>query len=252
MDGFFALLLVGVGVAVVAIIVLRVYQEQKRTEEMQVVAGRMGFSFAAGGEPSLQGRLGRFCLFSQGRSRKARNVLRQEVRGMGVTLFDYRYTTGSGEHNQTRDQTVALFETDRLHLPAFSLRPEGVFHKLAGSFGYQDIDFEAHPVFSEAYLLRGDDEARIRAAFRDEALGYLARYRDLCIEGDGQRLIFYRARRRVDPGMMEGFLQQGLEVVGLFLEEEEAVVSPPAMEEDLEEAQELDEMLAQLDLGELE
>ena len=248
MDGLFVLLLVGVGIAVVAIILLQFYQEQKRTEEMQVVAGRMGFSFLPEGDPALVGRLGRFRLFSQGRARKIRNVMRKEIDDVVVTLFDYRYTINSGKHNHRHDQTVLLLQSDRLRLPLFSLRPEGLLHKLAGSFGYQDIDFETHPIFSDAYLLRGDDEARVRAVFGEEVLNYYARHDRIWTEGEGQQLAVYRAGRRVQPGQMEDFMEQGLEVLNLFVAEETAVESLPVPPADLEEAQSLDEILAQLKL----
>jgi hypothetical protein len=252
MGGLFAVLLVVVGVAVVAIILLQYYQEQKRTEEMQGAAGRMGFSFQSEGEPGLLGRLGRFHLFSQGRSRKIHNMMHKRIDDLAVMLFDYRYTTSSGKHSHTHNQTVLLLETERLRLPFFSLRPEGLLHKLAGSFGYQDIDFEVHPVFSETYLLQGDDEARVRAAFGEDVLGYYARHDKLCTEGEGQHLTFYRADRRVQPWQMEGFVKQGLEVLDLFVAKEEAGDSLPALEADHEEAQRLDEVLAQLKLEGLE
>ena len=246
MDGLFVLLLVGVGIAVVAMILLQFYQEQKRTEEMQVMAGRMGCSFQTEGDPGLVGRLARFRLFSQGRARKIRNVMRKEVDDVVVTLFDYRYTTNSGKHSHRHEQTVLLLQSERLRLPLFSLRPEGLLHKLAGSFGYQDIDFETHPIFSDAYLLQGDDEARVRAVFGEEALGYYARHQKLWTEGEGQHLAFYRADRRVQPVQMEDFMEQGLGVLDLFVAEEKAVESLPVPAADLEEAQRLDEILAQL------
>jgi hypothetical protein len=252
MDGLFALLLVAVGIAVVAIILLQYYQEQKRTQEMQVAAERMGFSFQPEGEPGLPDGLGRFHLFSQGRSRKIRNMMRREIDDITVTLFDYRYTTGSGKHSHTHNQTVLLLETERLRLPFFSLRPEGLLHKLAGSFGYQDIDFEGHLAFSDTYLLQGDDKVRVRAIFGDEALGYYAGHEKLCTEGEGRHLAVYQADRRVQPGQMDYFVNQGLEVLDLFVAKEKPVESLSALESDLEEAQRLDEILAQLKLDGLE
>lgn len=230
MSGLVFLFIACAVIAVVAIVVLSYYyQEKQRTEQMQAVASRLGFSFRPEAERGLLGELGRFHLFSQGHSRKIRNVLRREIQDIRVTLFDYRYTTSGGRHNQNHDQTVVLFETERLRLPVFVLRPEGLFHKLAGAFGYQDIDFETHPVFSETYLLRGDDESRIRAFFTDEMLGYYTRHANLCTEGAGQRLIFYRGGRRVEPQGMEGFLEQGLDVLDAFMEKEDSLGTLPLL-----------------------
>jgi hypothetical protein len=246
MDGlilFFVVLAVMIGLGIVAI---RYHQEKQRTEQMQAVAERLDFSFSPETAPDLLGELGHLDLFSKGRSRKIRNMLRREIHDIQVTLFDYRYTTGSGKHSHTHDQTVVLFETDRLRLPFFVLRPEGFFHKLAGAFGYQDIDFEAHPVFSEIYLLRGYDETGIRALFREEALCYYTRHENLCTEGDRQKLVFYRANRRVDPGWMEDFLEQGMDVLSLFLQMEGALDTLPLLGFTFEAAQgEQDELEAE-------
>jgi len=173
-------------------------------------------SLLSGAGPDLQERLGPFHLFSQGHSRKIENVLRREIHDIAVTLFEYRYRTNSGKHTRTHHQTVLLFETQRLQLPLFNLRPEGMFHRIAKRFGYQDISFGDHPVFSESYLLRGHEEAQIRELFTEEVLNYYSRHDDLCTEGDGQRLVFYRRGQMVEPGWLEGFLEQGLDVLDLF------------------------------------
>lgn len=251
MDGWIYLLIMGVAVVVALIAAASYYQEKQRREQMQAVAARMGFSFSPEGEAGLRERLGHFHLFSQGRSRKIRNVMRREIHGVAVTLFDYQYTTGSRHYNIHR-RTVLLFETERLRLPFFTLRPQGLFHKLAAAFGYGDIDFPTHPVFSDVYLLKGSDESRIRELFSEEALSYYERRSNLCTEGAGQWLVFCRGNRREEPGSMDGFLEQGLDVLDLFLESEEAPDIPPSRDENLDQAEALDEVLAQLELEEWE
>ena len=222
------------------------HQEKKREEQMQAAAERMEFSLSEGAL-RVQDRLGHFRLFSQGHSRQVRNVMHREIHDIAATLFDYRYRTSSGKHHQTHQQTVLLLETERLQLPQVSLRPEGMFHKLAGALGYQDIDFETHPAFSENYLLRGDDEAQIRALFSEEALCYYAQHIGLSTEGEAQQLIFYRAGQRVEPGWMENFLEQGLDVLDLFVEKEGVLDSLLLQIED-EEDQDLERALAQVDI----
>jgi hypothetical protein len=238
----------GVAIVVAVIAAASYYQEKQRREQMQAVAARMGFSFSAEGEAGLRESLGHFHLFSQGRSRKTRNVMRREIHGVAVVLFDYQYTTNSSRHSNIHRQTVLLFETERLRLPFFTLRPQGLFRKLAAAFGYGGLDFPAHPVFSDVYLLKGSDESRIRDLFSGEALSYYERRSNLCTEGAGQQLVFYRGNGREDPGSMDGFLEQGLEVLDLFLESEEAPDTPPSRDVDLDQAEALDEVLAQLEL----
>jgi hypothetical protein len=218
MDGWIVLFVFVAVAAVAAIVSLFYYLEKKRTEEMGLAAERLGFSFSAEPEPGLLEGLRSLRLFSQGRSRKIRSVLRHQVDDIQITLFDYRFTTSSGKHNRTHDQTVGLFETERLELPAFALRPEHVFHRLAGALGYQDIDFEQDPAFSEAVLLQGRDEHHIRSLFDRNLLAYFARHPGVCAEGEGSRLVFYRQERRVEPAQLEGFVEEGLDVLSAMLE----------------------------------
>lgn len=237
MDGWILVLVSGIVVAVACTLALVYYFEKKRTEEMRVVAGRLGFRFSPEAHPGLVGRLDGFRLFSQGRARKICNVLWRQIDDIQVTLFDYRYTTSSGRHNRSHNQTVVLFETGRLELPCFALRPEHLFHRLAGALGYQDIDFERHAGFSEAYLLQGPDEASIRSLFGDETLAYFARHPGLCAEGEGSRLIFYRQERRVDPAALEGFVEEGLDVLSATLQKDDALVLLPWLDLDPPQAE---------------
>ena len=221
MEGRFFLLIVFVALGVLAFGVMLYYREKQRREDLQSVAGKLGFSFSPDGDANLLHRLGQFHLFSQGRSRKVRNLMRGEIQDIAVSLFDYRYTTGSGKHSHTHAQTVVLFESERLALPFFTLRPEGLFHKMAGAFGYEDIDFDGSSDFSDAYLLKGTDEDQIRAIFGPEVQAYCTRHGHLWTEGEGGQLVHYHADRRVDPERIESWLQEGLDVLDLFLEKEE-------------------------------
>jgi hypothetical protein len=221
MDGMVVFVIAGILIILAAVLAVSYYQEKERRERLQALAAAMGFSFLPEGGSSLHHALAHFYTFSQGHSRKAHNVLRGRVSDVDVTIFDYRYRTSSGKHQDTKHQTVLLFESERLQLPHFTLRPENLFHKLGGALGYQDIDFDAYPAFSDTYLLQGRDEGAIRAAFDDEVLGYYSRRGNLCTEGAGQQLIFYRPRKRPAPEAIQRFLDEGLDVLDLFMEKED-------------------------------
>jgi hypothetical protein len=135
--------------AVVGGIVLVLYlQEKKRTEAMSVVAAEMGLPFYAQGDASLIHELANFPLFSEGRSKKIKNMLHGETSDVEVGVFDYQYTIRSGKHSHTYKQTVAYFRSPELDCSEFALRPEKLFDKIGGVLGFQDIDFESHPRFS--------------------------------------------------------------------------------------------------------
>jgi len=236
--GWIALAVSAFAVVMVTVFAVQHYRERERRDRLQAAAQTLGFSFQPEVDTGLLGSLSHLALFSQGRSKKINNVMRKMVAGVDVTLFDYRYTTGSGKHSDIRSQTVLLFQSGRLDLPAFVLRPEHVFHRLAGALGYQDLDFEAYPVFSQTYLLQGPDEAGIRDLFSDPVLAYYSRHTGLSTEGQGQLLVYYRARKRVDPAQIGRFVEEGLDVLALFFQEEELLASLALIGASLELAQE--------------
>ena len=101
-------------------------------------------------------------------------------------------------------------------LPHFAVRPEGIFHKIGGALGYQDIDFQAHPQFSQMYLLRGDDEPRIRELFGEERIAFFERHPKISVEGADNQLIFYRHRKRSRPAEVRQLMDEGFRVFKLF------------------------------------
>ncbi len=203
--------------AVVGGIFLVLYlREKKRTEAMRVVAAEIGLPFYAQGDASLIHELSHFPLFSEGRSKKIKNMLHGETSDVEVGVFDYRYTVQSGKHSHTYKQTVAYFRSPELDCSEFALRPESLFNKIGRVFGFQDIDFESHPRFSSSYLLRGGSEYRIRKLFTDEVLAFFENEPGLSVEGCSQRIIIYRAAKRVKPEEIRSFFEEMFRVYTLF------------------------------------
>ncbi len=190
--------------------------EKKRTEALGKAAEELGFDFLPKGDGRFLSELGGFHLFSQGHSRYLYNLMRGEANGMEVSIFDYRYTIGAGKHQHTYNQTVVCFVVPDADLPQFSLRPENIWHKIGQLFGYQDINFDSHPVFSRNYLLRGADEAGIRDLFTDDVLEFYEKRTGLSTEGTDDLLLFYRHAKRVEPNNVHGFLEDGFKVMALF------------------------------------
>jgi len=147
-------------------------------------------------------------------------------------LFDYRYVTGSGKNAHAHRQTVVAFPNlgggvspgggnggfgpsrglkpaaRGVHLPAFELCRENIFHKIGKVFGFRDIDFPEHPSFSKRYLLRGEDEPAVRAIFDAGLMNSFDHTREINVEAGGNCLIVYRASRRVKPADLLAFLDE--------------------------------------------
>jgi hypothetical protein len=197
------------------------YLGTKRANEVGLAARDMGLSFIRKVDPMLLSRLEGFHLFSQGHSKTISNLIHGEINGTEVMIFDYRYTVGGGKSSSTHSQTVICMRSDRLNLPAFSLRPENVLHRIGSVFGYQDIDFSESPAFSEKYLLRGPNEQAIRAVFNRRVLSFFEDFyiNTFCTEADGNQLIYYRENDSIKPDSIRSFLSRGFEVLNIFLGE---------------------------------
>ncbi len=200
-------------VLAIVIIVLR----DSRTRALKDVARSLRFSFADQEDSSFMALVGNLELFSQGDSQRASNLMRGRMDGIDVCIvdFDFSFDRG-GEDSPYVKQTVVVFRSPDLRLPSFTLRPENIFHKIGSALGYRDIDIDRHPAFSKQYSLHGLDKLSIRKSFTDSVLTYYESHKGMSTEGEGEVLVFYRARRRISPRNIRPFLYEGLSVVKRF------------------------------------
>ncbi len=219
MDAWVWIIVAIVLIIVVPIAVVAVLRNERRRKQIRAVLEQMGYVVTdvhvdVDLEPFAISRLGdRGVIDWRG--------LRFQVDDALVTVFDYMAYSWAGRGKNRRMskadmQTVLLFESERLDLPAFSLRPETLGAKIRNALGQQDIDFDQHPDFSSAYVLQGPDESQVRAWFTDEKLDFFARTRGLCVEGLGQKLLCYRQKKVVSAKKFNEFLQEGLAVLHLL------------------------------------
>ena len=125
--------IIAVIMIIIVWVIVWVEYEKLRTKEFKQVAEEMGFIFYPKGDDmqlriGVTARLSDFHLFSQGRSRKIRNMLHGVSEQLEVGIFGYQYTTGGGGSSDTVRQSVIYFRSPELNLPQFALRPENLFH----------------------------------------------------------------------------------------------------------------------------
>ena len=200
----------------IAAFVLLRRAESGRTEAMRATAGRMGWAYRDTVPFDTIPKLDRFELFTQGRSRKLTNLMTSPAGEPRAVLFDYTYTTGGGKSQSTHRQTVFYAVSDTMDVPTFSLRPQHFFHSIAKVFGYQDIDLERRPVFSDMFLLRGDDEVRVRNAFGGAVAEFFEMHPGVCAAGVGGEMLYWRPGKRVGGDDIESFVREGMELAGRF------------------------------------
>jgi hypothetical protein len=187
-----------------------------RREHLQAAAETMGLGFVPQADDAFWNRVAPFKLFNRGRDRKILNIVQGETDEFELTIFDYHYTTGGGEHQQRHRRVVTLMESNELRIPSFTMRPESMFDRLGSVLGMQDIDFSTHPTFSKMYLLKGEDEQGIREFFDDSILSLMERKEKLCIEAVPGKMIAYSSNRPPSPDQLKSLFAEALEVFGVF------------------------------------
>ena len=211
-------LLIPVGVvSVIGVVIYLSHQAQKkRTSDIHLKAEELGLSYYEDGASRLAHTVDGFHLMSRGRAKKYRNVITAETPDVSITIFDYQFTTGSGKSTKTHHQTVTAIESLNLQLPTFRARPENMLDGVGNVFGLQDIDFDDHPGFSNAFVLKSDSEEATRKFFDFTVLEYFADKAKLSFEGTRNVFLFYEPRHRVQPENLKFLLEEGYRTYGVL------------------------------------
>lgn len=182
--------------------------DKKRTEAMTAFAQSHGYVFE-GVAPNLVNELSAFKLFSQGRARTVKNLMRGSKDPGGVRICDFQYTTGSGKNQQVHKQTICVLKTPGRNAPHLFLRRQSkLFDMLGKLFGGQDINFDDDPTFSKTYVLQtSGDEQQLRGfmtAGLRETLSRMAD-RNIMMEVVGDTLVLHYGRR-LKPHQLEALV----------------------------------------------
>lgn len=209
----FAALVIGI---IVAISVVTARMQRLRREAIEKFAAESGLTFSSEDTEQFRTRLIEFQLFKEGRAQRVYNLLRAEAEGVLMSVFDYQFTVGSGKHQSTHRQTVLAVESNSLHLPPLTIRPESLFDALAGVLGFRDIDFEESPEFSRCFVLKSPNEQMTRKLFDADVCQFFMERRDVALEANRTRMIYYRRNKAVHPRDLKNFLADGLQLYNLF------------------------------------
>ncbi len=194
---------------------------RSRSEAFQKLARRLNMEYAYRDEYGLIKALTGFKLFGKGHSRRIYNLVSGTSQLLNVQLhvFDYQYVIQAGNTPVRHRQTVFFIKAKDLDLPELYLKPEHFFHKIASFFGMDDIDFEEYPEFSDRYLLKGEDEERIRRRMTKEVVHFFTLERGWYLEGVNYYMVLYKYRKLVPPKKIEAFYEKGLQVYDLLKQE---------------------------------
>ena len=162
----------------------------------------------------MESELRDFQLMNRGRGKRFHNVVIAETSDVKISICDYQFTTGSGKNRRTHLQSVAVIQSHQLNMPTFRARPEGMFDAIGSALGFQDIDFEDHPSFSNAFVLQSNEESRTRQFFDQGLLDYFANKTKLRFEGSSNTFLFYEGRHRVEPENFQFLLEESYRTFG--------------------------------------
>ncbi len=111
-----------------------------------------------------------------------------------MEFSDVFLSKGIRMSEQSFKMSVLLVTVVEVAVPDFYLTTEDLVDKVLQSVGYEDIDFEEHPEFSEKYMLNGEKRDEIRRFFTADLIAFLEKNPRLNIEVSNNRMAFYQEK----------------------------------------------------------
>lgn len=153
---------------------------KKRREALGALAGSLGWSFDASRDDRHDDQYAHFEIFRIGHSRVAYNTLSGEMEVNGESWpakagdFQYQVTTSNGKTTTTATHRFSylIIHLPFAGLPDLLIRREGIFDKLAGVFGFDDIDFESEE-FSRRFFVKSPDKRFAYAVIHPQMMEFL-------------------------------------------------------------------------------
>jgi hypothetical protein len=191
----------------------RLKAERARRDEMASVAARLGLHFLPERDKRLPREFGVLDRLAQGHDRYASNVVSGCYDGHQVLLFDYHYTTGSGKSRKEHEISFFILFLPR-PCPELTIRPAGIFARLAGALGWSDINFESAE-FARAFQVRSPDRKFAYDICHPAMMQFLLENRDLNMEIE-KRVLALAFDRRLNPPEIVLNLTRLLQLRALF------------------------------------
>lgn len=202
------------GGAVIGVAVVLVYLSRKR-RAYQLARRSVALGLHPESDPSSLQTTGLLdTVLLRNAATRCRNILRGEVRGAEVLVFDY---VVKQDGRWLTPDSVAFFRLKNKQLPGFELKPR------ISSKDDRGLEFESHPHFNEIYAVTGGDESLVRGVFQESVLEYFERAENqswaVASKGDWLAVTFWPLGDRghiLTPKEVMGFVEDAKELCFLF------------------------------------
>ncbi len=239
----------------VPVLMWKTRRNARRLQEMESLGQALDMPVLPEDSLGLAKQLQEFDLFSRERSKWFRNgritnVLRGQVDGTDVYLFDYTYVVSTGKSSKRITQTVFFANDTKLSLPKFKMKPETWWHKVLAKTGWKtDINFPESPDFSEKFWLTSEFDQMVREQFTPAIQAFLTSRPPVHIEGNNYYLVAYKPGKTLTAEAGKTFFEQCCALIALLKKEgkmelldlaewqkEKAVITPEILRKDEEES----------------
>jgi hypothetical protein len=140
-------------------------QQQKRRDELAGLGRELGWRYDADEDYDFSSRYADFHIFQRGHSQYAYNTLDGAIEIGGAAWparmgdFHYEETSSNGKQTTTHNYEFSYLMADLpfREVPDLVIRREGMFDKIKGAFGFDDIDFESAE-FSRRFYVSSPDK----------------------------------------------------------------------------------------------
>lgn len=196
------LLFLLIAAAVVAVAYAIHLEAKKRREAMAALASELGADFKPARDHTLDERYRQFPVFRTGSGRTATNTIRGTT-SIGAwrasfTMGDYQYTVQQGKHSHTYHLSYFLLHLPFGQVPDLSIRRENLLDRIAGTIGFDDIDFESEE-FSSRFHVQSSDKRFAWDVIHPRMMEWLMEIEPPPLELAGGTLLLSRGTRRWTP-----------------------------------------------------
>jgi len=156
---------------------------QKRSKELWALSQQLGLAFQQNRDEGFAVGWSFLTKVAQGTNRYAFNILRGNLAGNNVLVFDYHFQTGSGKSRKLHDCTFLMLIVQEA-FPPVTIEPETFSSIVAEALGFGDIKFESAE-FSRLYRVRSEDKKFAYDVCNPQMIDYLLENKGLVIEVNG-------------------------------------------------------------------